>query len=70
MLIVIGLAIGAVGEFAVTRLLGSALFHVSPMDPLALIAAALSLMIVSALACYLPANRAANRDPLVSLRQE
>jgi len=69
-LIMTGLAIGVAGELALTRLLGSLLFHVSPLDTLALTAAALLLIIVSALASYLPARRAANLDPLVSLRNE
>jgi putative ABC transport system permease protein len=69
-LIMIGLAIGVAGELALTRLLGSLLFHVSPLDTLALTTAALLLITVSALASYLPARRAANLDPLVSLRNE
>jgi putative ABC transport system permease protein len=66
----IGLAIGAATALAVTRLLGSLVFGISPRDPLTLGASALLLTMVALLACYLPARRAARLDPLVALRTE
>jgi len=59
-----------VGGLLLTRLMSSLLFHVTPDDPLALLAGALTLLVVSVAACYLPARRAAQVDPLVALRYE
>jgi predicted permease len=66
----IGLAIGAAGSLAVTRLLGSMLFEVKPGDPVTLIGVSLLLMLVALAACYIPAHRASRVDPLVALRHE
>jgi putative ABC transport system permease protein len=65
-----GLALGLAGSLAVTRLLSSLLFGVSPRDPGTLIAAAAILTVVAFMASYIPARRAANVDPLVALRQD
>ncbi len=65
-----GLAIGAAGSLAVTRLLGSMLFEVKPGDPLTLIGVSLLLMMVALATCYIPARRASRVDPLVALRHE
>ena len=70
LLVLLGLAIGLAGGLLLTRLMTTLLFHVSPTDPLALMAGALSLLIVSTAACYLPARRAAQVDPLITLRYE
>ena len=69
-LTLIGLAIGAAGALALTRLLASLLFGISPRDPVTLIAVAAVLSAVALLACYIPARRAAAVDPLVALRYE
>jgi putative ABC transport system permease protein len=66
----IGLAIGAAGSLAVTRLLGSMLFEVKPGDPVTLIGVSLLLMLVALAACYIPAHRASRVNPLVALRHE
>ena len=65
-----GLAIGAAGSLAVTRLLGSMLFEVKPGDPVTLVGVSLLLMLVALAACYIPAHRASHVDPLVALRHE
>ena len=70
MLAAVGLAIGAAGSLAVTRLLGSMLFEVKPGDPLTLIGVGALLMLVTLAACYIPARRASRVDPLVALRHE
>jgi putative ABC transport system permease protein len=69
-LAVIGLAVGVAASFASTRLLRSQLFGVEPADPLAYAAGAVVLGLVTLVACYIPARRAAAVDPAVALRQE
>ena len=64
--IVAGLGVAAIA----TRVMGSLLFEVSARDPATFAAVALVLMVVSALATYLPARKAAAIDPLESLRHE
>jgi putative ABC transport system permease protein len=69
-LTLMGLAIGMAGALALTRLLGSLLFGISPRDPVTLIVVAAVLSSVALLACYIPARRAAGIDPMVALRYE
>ena len=64
----VGAAVGVVVAIAATRLLRGLLFEVQPMDIPSLMGAAILLLAVSALACYLPARRAARVDPIVTLR--
>jgi predicted permease len=65
-----GAAIGLVVAFAVTRLLSSLLFHVSPADPVTYVLVSLGLIAIAALASYLPSRRAAAVDPSEALRAE
>jgi putative ABC transport system permease protein len=67
---VTGVIIGIVAAMLTTRLAASLLFGVSPRDPLTLSVVATTLLVVAAIANYLPARRAARVDPLVALRQE
>ena len=69
-LVFAGLAIGATGSLLLTRLMRSLLFNVAPQDPWTLGVGAATLLVVSWLACYVPARRAAGVDPLVALRYE
>jgi putative ABC transport system permease protein len=69
-LTLIGVAIGIGLAFGVARLISTFLFGVKPTDPLTYAAVALGLAIVALLACYIPARRAMNVDPLVALRYE
>jgi predicted permease len=65
-----GAAIGVGGAFAGSRLIRSLLFGVTPADPLTFIGISLLLILITLLASYIPAHRAARIDPIVSLRDE
>jgi len=65
-----GLAVGLLGSVVFTRLMASLLFGVSPTDGITLTAVAVLLVGVAMLACYVPARRATQVDPMVALRYE
>jgi putative ABC transport system permease protein len=65
-----GIAIGAVGAFVLTRSLQTVLYDVSALDPATFFSVAALLAGVAALACWAPARRAARVDPMLSLRAE
>jgi putative ABC transport system permease protein len=65
-----GILLGALGAFALTRLLKTFLFGVTPTDPLTFGAVALLLSVTAAFAGWLPARRAARVDPLTALRND
>ncbi len=67
-LVAIGLVIGMAGALVLTRWIGSLLFEVQPTDGITYLAVATVILMVTVLACLLPARRAASVDPLVALR--
>jgi putative ABC transport system permease protein len=69
-LLAIGLGIGFAGSFALSRLVRSLLFGVSPSDPAVYLSVTAVLSAAAALACWIPARRAARVDPMITLRAE
>lgn len=69
-LVIIGIGLGLAGSLALTRVLQSQLFGVSPYDPLTFLGNAALIVAVATAACLLPALRATKVDPLVALRAE
>jgi putative ABC transport system permease protein len=67
-LALLGVAIGLAGSVAAGRLMAGLLFHVPATDPATLAAVPAVLLAVAALACVVPAWRAARVDPIVTLR--
>ena len=67
-LVLAGLAIGLAGALVLTRVLTTMLFGVQPTDALTFLGVSMVLVAVAALACFVPARRAASVDPMVALR--
>jgi predicted permease len=66
----LGVAVGLVSAFALTRAMRSLLFEVGAADPVTFLGVPLLLLLAALGACYLPARRAAATDPVTSLRSE
>ena len=66
----VGVAAGVAAALAAGRMIGAFLFGIAPRDPATLAMASLALLLVSVVACLIPAIRAARVDPLIALRSE
>ncbi|HYV09547.1 MAG TPA: ABC transporter permease [Pyrinomonadaceae bacterium] len=69
-LVVIGTIVGLAGAYAVTRVMSSLLFQVTPTDLVTFVAVPAVLLLVALIACLIPARRATKVDPLITLRYE
>jgi len=69
-LALLGIALGLLGAFALTRVLQRLLFEIRPTDAPTFVAATALLSLVAFIACWIPARRAAKVDPMEALRYE
>jgi putative ABC transport system permease protein len=69
-LAIVGVALGVLAAFALTHMVRTFLFGVTPNDPLTFVGVAAVLSAAAYIACYVPARRAAQVDPLRALRTE
>ena len=65
-----GVAIGMAAAFLLTRLIRSLLFGIQANDPVTFAGISFLLAMIALFACYIPAQRAARIDPMVSLRRD
>jgi ABC-type antimicrobial peptide transport system permease subunit len=69
-LAIVGVVVGLAGAFAITRVVDSLLFGITPTDLSTFTIVTLGLLLIALIACYVPARRATKVDPLVALRYE
>jgi predicted permease len=69
-LVLVGLAIGAIIAFQLTRVMATLLYAVEPNDPLTFAGVSAVLAIAAAIACFVPARRVTRIDPIIALRSE
>ena len=69
-LVAAGVVLGLLGSMAVMRVLASQIWGISPRDPATLVMVVGAMSVAALAACYFPARRAMNVDPMVALRIE
>jgi ABC-type antimicrobial peptide transport system permease subunit len=69
-IVAIGLVLGVAAAFGLTRFLADLLYGTQPLDVMTFVSMTLVLMVVAAIASYLPARRAASINPIESLRND
>jgi putative ABC transport system permease protein len=65
-----GLVLGLAGSLSLSRLLGTLLFEITPTDTATYVSIALLLLVISVIACVIPARRAAGIDPVLALKHD
>jgi len=68
-LAIAGVLIGIAGALLLSRLIQKMLFEITPLDATSYFVTSMLLLVIAAIACYIPARRAMHVDPIVALRQ-
>jgi ABC-type antimicrobial peptide transport system permease subunit len=69
-LALLGVTLGLAASLALTQIMKSMLYGVTPSDPLTFLSVTAMLVVIALAACYIPARRAMRVDPMVALRDE
>jgi putative ABC transport system permease protein len=69
-LAIVGVVVGVAAALALARFVSTMLFNVAQFDPASYALTSVVLLVVAAIACYVPARRAMRVDPIVALQEE